>query len=176
MRPSSGPIEKGSTAEIAVREATRADVAQIVTFIRALAAYEKLLDEVEATEESLTQTLFPVSGRPAVARVLIGERNGKAEGFAVYFFNYSTFLAKEGIYLEDLFVMPEARGHGLGKALLLYLAALAVSRGCGRMDWSVLDWNAPSIEFYKRLGAVPLGEWTIFRLTGDALTNVGLKR
>jgi GNAT superfamily N-acetyltransferase len=158
---------------IAIRKAVAGDIPIILRFIRELATYEKLLDEVEANEDRLTRTLFPAGGGPPVAHVLIGELDGRPQGFAVYFFNYSTFLAKEGIYLEDLFVMPDCRGNGLGRALLLYLAALAVSRGCGRMDWSVLDWNSPSIEFYRGLGAVPLGDWTTFRLTAAALDKFG---
>jgi GNAT superfamily N-acetyltransferase len=159
--------------KIAIREATVADVPLILYFVRELAIYEKLFEDVEATEESLKRTLFPDSGPAAVARVLIGELDGKPEGFTVYFFNYSTFLSMNGIFLEDLFVKPASRGYGLGKALLLALAKIAVDRGCGRMDWSVLDWNKPSIEFYKALGAVAMDDWTTFRLTGDSLTKLG---
>jgi GNAT superfamily N-acetyltransferase len=156
-----------------IREANAADVPLILYFVRELAIYEKLFEDVEASEESLRITLFPESGPPAVARVLIGELDGKPEGFAVYFFNYSTFLSMNGIFLEDLFVKPASRGHGLGKALLLHLARIAVERGCGRMDWSVLDWNKPSIEFYKALGAVAMDDWTTFRLTGEPLAKLG---
>jgi GNAT superfamily N-acetyltransferase len=165
--------EKRTPKKITIREATVADVGLILYFVRELAIYEKLFEDVEATEESLKKTLFPESGPPAVAKVLIGELDGKAEGFTVYFFNYSTFLSMNGIFLEDLFVTPASRGYGLGKALLLALAKIAVERNCGRMDWSVLDWNKPSIEFYKALGAVALEDWTTFRLTGDALTKLG---
>jgi GNAT superfamily N-acetyltransferase len=121
---------------------------------------------VTATEAQLRATLF--GPRPA-AEVVIGYANGEPVGFALFFQNYSTFLAQSGIYLEDLFVVPEARGRGYGRQLLQYLARTAAQRGCGRLEWSVLDWNAPAIGFYKKLGAVPMEDWTIFRLTGDAL-------
>jgi GNAT superfamily N-acetyltransferase len=173
MTPPPSPEAPAPGRGVVVRPAAAGDLPVILRFIRELATYEKLLDEVEATQGRLGRTLFPADGSAPVAHVLIGELDGKPEGFAVYFFNYSTFLAKEGIYLEDLFVMPSSRGRGLGKALLIHLAAMAVSRGCGRMDWSVLDWNAPSIEFYKGLGAVPMADWTTFRLTGDALATLG---
>ena len=127
---------------------------------------------VEATEDKLRETLF--GDRPG-AEVLLGYLDGKCEGFALFFPNYSTFLAKPGIYLEDLYVNPGARGKGLGLALLRELARLAVERGCGRVEWSVLDWNEPSIGFYKKLGAVPMDEWTVFRLTGEALAKLGSK-
>ncbi|HEY5080201.1 MAG TPA: GNAT family N-acetyltransferase [Opitutaceae bacterium] len=159
----------GETAGINVRAAVAGDIALILQLIRKLAEYEKLLPDVVATEESLGKTLFPAGGSPPAAHVVIGELEGIPAGFAVYFFNYSTFLAKPGLYLEDLFVEPASRGKGLGKALLLHLARLANELGCGRMEWSVLDWNTPSIEFYKRIGAVPLDDWTIFRLAGEAL-------
>lgn len=152
-----------------IRSGTAADVPQILTFIRALADYEKLLDACVATEQTLTDTLF---GERRYAEVLIADYDGKPAGFALFFHNYSTFLAKPGIYLEDLFVDPHLRGKGIGKALLTRLAKLAVERDCGRLEWSVLDWNEPSIGFYKSLGAVPMDEWTIFRLTGDALGNL----
>jgi GNAT superfamily N-acetyltransferase len=154
---------------LAVRPATAKDIPLILQLIRELAEYERLLGDVEATEEGLGRTLFPADGAPAAAQVLIGEVGGAPAGFAVYFFNYSTFLAKRGLYLEDLFVRPESRGRGLGKALLLHLAALAADLGCGRMEWAVLDWNRPAVEFYRRLGASPLDDWTLFRLTGAAL-------
>jgi GNAT superfamily N-acetyltransferase len=169
MSKNEDPIRRKTS----IREATAADAPLILYFVRELAIYEKLFEDVEATEESLRKTLFPDSGPPAVARVLIGELDGKPEGFAVYFFNYSTFLSMNGIFLEDLFVKPASRGHGLGKALLLHLAKIAVERGCGRMDWSVLDWNTPSIEFYKALGAVAMDDWTTFRLTGEPLAKLG---
>ncbi len=151
-----------------IRSATAADVPLILGFIRALATYEKLLPEVVATEESLRRTLF--SAAPA-AQVVIAEVDGRPAGFALYFFNYSTFLAQPGLYLEDLFVQPEFRGHGTGKALLLHLAKIANARGCGRMEWSVLDWNEPAKGFYRKLGARLLEDWRICRLTGAALTQ-----
>jgi len=156
-----------------VRAAAQGDLPLILQLIRELAEYEKLLGDVEASEEALGRTLFPGSGKAPAAHVVIGELEGVPAGFAVYFFNYSTFLAKPGLYLEDLFVRPEARGKGLGKALLLHLAGVAGDLGCGRMEWSVLDWNKPSIDFYKKIGAVPLDDWTTFRLTGDALRRHG---
>jgi GNAT superfamily N-acetyltransferase len=159
----------GGAAPVAIRQAAPADIPLILGFIHELASYEGLLGDVEATEDRLRRTLFPEDGSPAAASVLIGELDGKPAGFAVYFSNYSTFLARPGLYLEDLFVRPEARANGLGKALLLHLAELAAARGCGRIEWAVLDWNAPAIEFYRSLGAVPLDDWTVFRLAGGAL-------
>ena len=150
-----------------IRPATPDDVPLILGFIRELAAYEKLLHEVEADEAQLTRTLFPADGAP-VAYCVLAFVDGAPAGFALYFFNYSTFLARPGLYLEDLFVKPEFRGHGLGKALLLHLAQIANARGCGRLEWWVLDWNQPAIDFYKKLGAVPMSDWTVFRLTGAA--------
>jgi GNAT superfamily N-acetyltransferase len=149
-----------------IRSATPSDVPVILDFIQQLADYEKLRDACHATTEALAATLF---GPRPYAEALIAEDATGPVGFALFFHNYSTFLAKPGIYLEDLFVIPSARGAGHGKALLKSLARLAVERGCGRLEWSVLDWNAPSIAFYKSLGAQPQDEWTIFRLTGDAL-------
>jgi len=149
-----------------IRTASESDLPLILTFIRDLAIYEKLEHKVVATEEKLRATLF---GNPRFAEVLIAEEDETPVGFALFFHNYSTFLAQPGIYLEDLFVKPEARGHGYGRALLARLAAIATERNCGRVEWAVLDWNAPSIAFYRSLGAVPLDDWEIFRLTGDAL-------
>lgn len=153
-------------SNLVIRPASRDDVPVILGFIRALAEYEKLADQVVATEEKLAATLF---GARPVAEVLIAEWQGQAAGFALYFHNYSTFLAQPGIYLEDLFVLPEHRGRGIGKALLVQLAKTAVERDCGRFEWSVLDWNTPAIEFYHALGAKPMDEWTVQRVTGDAL-------
>jgi GNAT superfamily N-acetyltransferase len=153
---------------IKIRPATAVDVPLVLDFIRGLATYEKLLDEVEATAERLTATLFPDNGRPA-AECVLAEADGIPAGFALFFTNYSTFLAKPGLYLEDLFVNPEQRGRGIGRALLLHLARLANQRGCGRMEWSVLDWNQPAIDFYEALGARRMREWQICRLTGAAL-------
>jgi len=155
-----------------IRTATEADVALILEFIKALAGYERLADRVVATEETIRTTLF---GTPRFAEVLIAESDGAAVGFALFFHNYSTFLAQPGIYLEDLFVKPEARGRGFGKALLARLASIAKSRNCGRLEWAVLDWNQPSIDFYKTLGAVCLDDWRIFRLTGTALDALASK-
>jgi GNAT superfamily N-acetyltransferase len=154
---------------VCIRPATPADIPTILRFIRSLAEYEKLLDAVVADEVKLRATLF---GERPYAEVLIATWNGAPAGFALFFHNYSTFLAKPGIYLEDLFVDPELRGNGIGKALLMHLAKVAVERDCGRLEWSVLDWNEPAIGFYRRLGAQPMDEWTIFRLTGDALTQL----
>src|SRR5579863_8901469 len=151
--------------------ASEADVPLILELIRGLAEYEKLAHAVVATEEQLRKTLF---GPHPAAEVLLaygGSESDETEctGFALYFMTYSTFLARPGIWLEDLFVKPHARGKGIGFALLKRLAAIARDRECGRMEWSVLDWNAPSIQFYKKVGAVPMDEWTTFRLTGDSL-------
>lgn len=152
--------------DLHIRAATIADVPQILRFIRALAVYEKLEHMVVADESKLAATLF---GPHPAAEVRIAEWQGTPAGFALFFHNYSTFLAKPGIYLEDLFVLPEYRGKGIGKALLIHLAQLAVARDCGRLEWSVLDWNTPAIEFYQSLGAVPMDEWTVYRVAGDAL-------
>jgi GNAT superfamily N-acetyltransferase len=164
----SAPITT-SLSDFSVRFAVAEDVPLILRFIRGLAEYEKLSHAVTATEEQLRETLF---GGRRVAEVLLGECRGEAAGFALFFHNYSTFLGRPGIYLEDLFVLPEMRGRGFGKILLASLARLAVERQCGRVEWAVLDWNEPSIGFYKKLGAVPLDDWTVFRLTGDAMTDL----
>jgi GNAT superfamily N-acetyltransferase len=153
---------------ITIRPATEAEVPVILDFIRALAKYERLEHECVATEDGLRKTLF---GPRAYAEVVFACAQDRVPlGFALFFHNYSTFLGKPGIYLEDLFVHPEARGRGVGKRLLRWLAKTAVERDCGRLEWAVLDWNEPSIAFYKSLGAVLKDEWQIFRLTGDALT------
>ncbi|HKB57684.1 MAG TPA: GNAT family N-acetyltransferase [Lacunisphaera sp.] len=151
-----------------IRSASATDVPLILTFIRNLAIYEKLLHEVVATEETLHHTLF---SNPPAAHVIIAEVEGRPAGFALYFFNYSTFLARPGLYLEDLFVKPEFRGHGTGKTLLLHLAKIANARGCGRLEWAVLDWNESAKGFYRSLGAVQLDDWRVFRLTGPALAQ-----
>ena len=153
----------------AIREATEGDIPLILRFIRDLAEYERLLHLVVATEETLQATLF---GQTRFAEVLIGEEEGAAAGFALFFHNYSTFLAQPGIYLEDLFVRPEYRGRGYGKALLARLAQIARERRCGRVEWAVLDWNEPSIAFYKSLGARVMDEWHTFRLSGEALEKL----
>jgi GNAT superfamily N-acetyltransferase len=154
---------------ITIRPATEADVPLILSFIRDLAAYEHLESQVIATEDSLRRTLF---GPRPYAEVVIAHLESQAVGFALFFHNYSTFLAKPGIYLEDLYVQPQARGQGVGKRVLTWLAATAVARDCGRLEWSVLDWNEPSIGFYRSLGAVSMDEWRLFRLTGSALARL----
>src|SRR5436190_21408743 len=155
-----------------IRPATARDVPLILEFIRGLAEYERMLDQVKATEERVRASLFPAEGRPPDAHCVIGSVDGEAAGFALYFFNYSTFLARPGLYLEDLFVKPEFRGAGLGKALLLHLASLAHDRGCGRMEWAVLDWNEPAIGFYEALGAKRLLDWQICRLDAEMLDRL----
>lgn len=151
---------------LSIRSATRADLPLIAQFIRDLADYERLTHEVRFDETVLGERLF---GARPYAEVLIGEIDGVAEGFALFFHNFSTFEGKPGIYLEDLFVRPEARGAGLGKAFLQRLAQLAVERDCARLEWWVLDWNEPAIRFYKALGARPMDDWTTYRVDGDAL-------
>ena len=155
---------------LTLRPATADDTPLILTLIRGLAEFEKLLPEVEATEARLRATLFPADGRP-VAECVLAFADDTPAGFALFFTNYSTFLARPGLYLEDLFVQPALRGRGIGRALLLHVAQLANARGCGRMEWSVLDWNQPAIEFYEKLGARRLREWQICRLTGAALSR-----
>ena len=152
-----------------IRAATPADVPTIAKLIRDLAEYERLSHAVVLTETDLHNHLF---GSRPYAEVLLAEHGGAVVGFALFFHNYSTFRAKPGIYLEDLFVVPEARGKGFGKALLAALAKLAVERDCCRVEWSVLNWNAPSIAFYQSLGAVPMNEWTVYRLTDEALKKL----
>lgn len=152
-----------------IRSATEEDVPLILTFIRDLARYEKLEHEVVATAETLRATLF---GQPRFAEVLFGEEDGQAVAFALFFHNYSTFVGRPGLYLEDVFVRPEFRGRGYGKAMLARLASIAVERNCGRFEWAVLDWNTPAIAFYKSLGARAVDEWTIFRMTGAALRKL----
>ncbi len=158
------------SAHPTIRPATRDDVPLILTLVRELATYEKLAQDVVATEETLATSLF---GRRPAAEVLIAEFHGAAVGFALFFPNYSTFLGKAGIYLEDLFVRPGARGRGVGRALFSRLAAVATERGCGRLEWAVLDWNVSAVGFYEKLGAAAMDDWTIYRLTGDALSSLG---
>ncbi len=153
-----------------IRSATPEDTHVIAELIRGLAEYERLAHEVMLDEGELRSHLF---GERRYAEVILAEDGGEVVGFALFFHNYSTFLGKPGIYLEDLFVKPEHRGAGHGKALLAYLARLSVERGCGRLEWSVLDWNEPSIAFYRSLGAVAMDEWTGYRLTGEALRALG---
>jgi len=154
---------------LSIRPAHAADLPLIAALIRELAEYERLLDEVRLDEAVLGQYLF---GAKPMAEVVIGEVDGVAQGFALFFHNFSTFEGRPGIYLEDLFVRPEARGAGLGKALLAHLAGLAVARDCARLEWSVLDWNAPAIGFYRKLGARPMDEWTVMRVDGEALAGL----
>jgi GNAT superfamily N-acetyltransferase len=154
---------------VSIRAGERADVPVIAELIRGLARYERLEDQVSMTEARLEATLFESR---QYAETLIAEADGKAVGFALFFHNYSTFLARPGIYLEDLFVPETHRGQGIGRALLTRLAAIAVERDCGRLEWAVLDWNKDAIGFYERLGAKPNSEWTVYRLTGDALTGL----
>jgi len=156
---------------ITIRPAVEADVAVILQFIRDLAKYEHLEHEVIATEGLLREALF---GSRPYAEVALACLNGEPVGFALFFHNFSTFLGRPGIYLEDLYVRPEARGHGVGRRVLTWLAATAVSRGCGRLEWAVLDWNEPSIRFYRNLGAVPLDDWTTYRVTGPALNLLSM--
>jgi GNAT superfamily N-acetyltransferase len=158
---------------LSIRSATPADLPLIAELIRALAEYEKLAHEVRFEEAVLGEKLF---GPRPYAEVLIGEVDGVAQGFALFFHNFSTFEGKPGIYLEDLFVRPEARGVGLGKALLVELARLALERDCARLEWWVLDWNEPSIGFYKSLGARPMDEWTVMRVDGEALGALAAAR
>lgn len=150
-----------------IRAAMPSDIPQILTFIIELARYEKAEHEVEATEDDLAKTLF---GEGATSHCILCEQDGQPVGFAVYFYNYSTWQGQNGLYLEDLFVSPQYRGQGAGVQLLRYLAQHAVKNNCGRFEWSVLDWNTPAIEFYQALGAKPKSEWVGYRLDGDALT------
>lgn len=152
-----------------IREATPADCGTILGLIKELAEYEKLSHEVVATEESLRRSLF--EARP-VAEAVVAEYEGVPVGFALYFHNFSTFLGRAGLYLEDLYVKPEMRGKGIGLALLKHLAKIAIERGCGRFEWSVLDWNEPAIKFYRSLGAVSMSDWTMMRVTGEALNKL----
>ena len=156
-----------------IERATERDVPLILRLIKGLAEYEKLTDEVRATEDDLRRSLF---GPNPSAEVVVGYAGDEPVGFALFFHNYSTFLARPGMYLEDLFVLPKWRGHGYGRQLLAHLATLAVERGCGRLEWAVLDWNEPAIGFYKRLGAKPLHDWTVFRVTGDGLHQLASQR
>jgi len=165
-------MEKNESTRVRIKKATESDIPLILEFIKKLAVYEKMEDEVEATEELLHRYIF---GKERLTEVVIayeidpGIKEEIPVGFALYFHNFSTFLARPGLYLEDLFVLEEYRGRGYGKALLAHLAGIAVERECGRFEWSVLNWNKPAIDFYKSLGAQPLDGWTVYRLTGDKL-------
>ena len=154
--------------ELSFRFAVSEDCGKILFFIRELASYEKMSDEVVATEELLREWLF----EKQIVEVIFACADGKEIGFALFFHNYSTFLGRAGIYLEDLYILPEYRGKGYGKAMLKELARIAVERGCGRLEWWCLDWNQPSIDFYLSLGAVPMNDWTVYRITGDTLKKL----
>ena len=162
----------GINENIVLRDAGEQDIPLILEFIRGLAEYEHLPDQVSATEDKLAKCLF----RDRIAEVIICEYQEKPVGFALYFHNFSTFLGKPGIYIEDLFVKPEYRGKGLGKALFVRIAAIAVERDCGRLEWACLNWNEPAIKFYKSRGGRPLDEWTTYRITGDALEKLAEKQ
>ena len=154
--------------ELRIRMATETDIPMILTFIRELADYENMLEEVVATEELLREWLF----EKRKAEVVFGELDGEPVAFALFFHNFSTFLGRAGIYLEDLYVRPEARGNGVGKKMMKYLARLAVERGCGRLEWWCLDWNKDSIAFYLSLEAEAMEDWTVYRLSGDMLSQL----
>ena len=160
---------KTKKQDITLRFATEVDTPLIFNFIKDLAQYEKLFNEVEATEELLKSTLF---GERKFVEILIAEYKEKPAGFAIFFYNFSTFIGKPGIYVEDLFVIPEFRKLGIGKTLLSYITKLGAERNCGRIEWAVLDWNEPAIQFYRSLGSIPKNEWTIYRLNGSALTDL----
>jgi GNAT superfamily N-acetyltransferase len=160
---------KIDSAKFAIRPADVVDVPIILQLIRDLATYERAPNEVTATEEQLVDVLF---GKKPAAEVLLAFEGETAVGFAVFFHNFSTWLGRPGLYLEDLFVKPEMRGKGYGRALLVDLAKIAQDRGCGRMEWAVLDWNDPAIQFYHKLGAKPMDEWTVFRLTTDGIAEL----
>ena len=166
LRNGAGLKRKVSETLLRIEKATVQDVPLILRFIRELAEYEKLLHGVSTNEEQLRETLF---GPNPSAEVLLVYDDVEPVGFAVYFFSYSTFMGRPKLYLEDLFVRPEARGNGFGRRLLGYLARVAVERGCGRMEWAVLDWNEPAIGFYKQLGAEAMDDWTVFSLSGEKL-------
>jgi GNAT superfamily N-acetyltransferase len=165
----SAPAGKSDLPGFTIRRATVADVGTILELIRELATYERAPNEVAATEEQLVDVLF---GKKPAAEVLLAFEGKKPVGFAVYFYNFSTWLGRPGLYLEDLFVRPEQRGKGFGRALLVELAQIARARGCGRMEWAVLNWNEPAIEFYRKLGAKPMDDWTVFRLTRDGIERL----
>lgn len=165
-------MSNGEADNFSIRPAIADDAALILELITELADYERLRHEVEATADNIRESLF---GERRVAEAVIGECDGAGVAFALFFHNFSTFLGRPGLYLEDLYVKPEFRGHGFGRRLLVHLAQLARERGCGRFEWSVLDWNEPAIRTYKGIGAVALDEWTVYRLTGDALDKLAGK-
>lgn len=162
-------IEPAAGNSVTIRSASEQDVPLVFEMIRALAEYERLADIVVATQSGLRDALF---GSHPCAEVILAHVGNRPAGFALFFHNFSTFLGRRGLYLEDLFVIPEFRGRGVGRRLLQELARVAVDRGCGRLEWAVLDWNAPAIGFYRRLGAQPMEDWTVFRMTGTALDSL----
>lgn len=155
-------------SKLTFRYANREDTGLILQFIKELAEYEKMSNEVVADEKTLEEWIFDKQK----AEVFFALEDGKEVGFAIYFYNFSSFLGRAGIYLEDIFIRPEYRRKGYGKAMLKKLASIAVERGCGRLEWSCLDWNKPSIDFYLSLGAIPMSDWTVYRITGDTLTSL----
>jgi GNAT superfamily N-acetyltransferase len=168
--PETGPgLRSGRTTNLRIVPAERKDIPLILTFVRKLAEYERLLDTVVADEDTLRNSLF---GAHPAAEVILAYVENEPAGFAVYFQTFSTFIGRPGIYLEDLFIEPAYRNKGVGKAVLEYLAGLTQERGCARLSWAVLDWNQPAIEFYRKLGALPLEDWTVFELSGPALTRL----
>lgn len=166
-----GALMSTSLSDFKLRFAEANDVPLIMGFIKGLADYENMLPDVMVTEEILRDSLFARK----MAEVIIGEYKNEPVGFALFFHNFSTFLGKPGIYLEDLYVIPEARGKGIGETILSFLAKLAIDRKCGRLEWACLDWNEPSIKFYKQMGAVPLDDWTVYRVNSEALDNLARK-
>ena len=164
-----GTVIATDTPGFQIKSATESDVPVILSFVKKLARYEQLLHEVVATEDLLRKTLF---GKRRTAEVAIGYLESKPVGFVLFFHNYSTFLGKPGLYIEDLFVDEDYRRRGYGRALLLHVARLAKERDCGRLEWSVLDWNQPAIDFYKKLGALPMSDWTVFRVAGKSLDEL----
>jgi GNAT superfamily N-acetyltransferase len=168
--PETGPdARSGRTTNVRILPAERKDIPLILSFVRKLAEYERLLDTVVADEDALSNTLF---GARPVAEVILAYIDNEPVGFAVYFQTFSTFIGRPGIYVEDLFIEPAYRSKGVGKAVLEYLARLTQHRGCARLSWAVLDWNQPAIEFYRKLGAIPLDDWTVFELSGTALERL----
>jgi GNAT superfamily N-acetyltransferase len=158
-------------SQFKIVDAGKENAVLVLNFIKELAEYEKLSYEVTATEKLLKKTLF---GKKSVAKVLLAYYEDKPAGFAVYFFNFSTFIGKPGLYLEDVFVKPEFRGKGIGKAILIHLAGIAKKNDCGRFEWAVLDWNKSAIKFYKSMGARPMNDWTVYRLDREAINNLAL--
>ena len=156
-------------SQFSIRFAKKEDIPLILDFIKELADYEKMLEEVVASEELLNEWIF----NKKVAKVIFAMEDNKEVGFALFFHNFSTFLGRAGIYLEDLYVKPEYRGRGYGKSLIKKLAEIAIERGCGRLEWWCLDWNQPSIDFYLSLGAEPMNDWTVYRISGDSLESLG---